>query len=178
MTTPKSLIGRYCRVPTKSNPDKFWRVQVIEMHSSGRFVKVEHDGAIGPQKAWWVEVEALTHPRKNQPLLADQSFDLATHLRRQRSWSDQTFGPGARSAGVIDHIRKELREIEDNPTDLEEWIDVIILAFDGATRAGHSPEDVIAALVAKQEKNEARQWPDWRTQPVDQAITHVKEDAI
>lgn len=106
---------------------------------------------------------------------AEGTFDLAEHLRRQRLWSDKTFGPGPRTAGVLDHIRKELAEIEETPSDLEEWVDVLILAFDGATRIGHSPEDVIAALLAKQQKNEARQWPDWRSQPLDKAITHVKE---
>ncbi len=110
-------------------------------------------------------------PPENPP--AEHAFDLAEHLRRQRTWSYHTFGPGPRSKGVIDHIRKELSEIEANPTDLEEWIDVIILAFDGAARAGHSPEDVIAALVAKQAKNESRQWPDWKSQPTDKAICHI-----
>jgi hypothetical protein len=73
---------------------------------------------------------------------------------------------------VVQHIRKELTEIEAQPTDLSEWIDVAILALDGAWRAGHSPEDIIAALVAKQAKNEARVWPDWRERSEDVAIEH------
>jgi hypothetical protein len=73
---------------------------------------------------------------------------------------------------VVQHIRKELTEIEAQPTDLSEWIDVAILALDGAWRAGHSPEDIIAALVAKQAKNEARAWPDWRERSEDVAIEH------
>jgi ribA/ribD-fused uncharacterized protein len=73
---------------------------------------------------------------------------------------------------VIDHIRKELREIEADPTDVSEWIDVVILAFDGAWRHGATPDQIIAALVAKQAKNEARTWPDWRTLPQDRAIEH------
>ena len=101
-------------------------------------------------------------------------FDLLAHLQRQREWSGQTFGPGARTAGVIDHIRKELREIEADPADISEWIDVTILALDGAWRAGYQPQDIIDALVAKQTKNEGRVWPDWRTAPVDQAIEHER----
>jgi hypothetical protein len=100
------------------------------------------------------------------------AFDMLAHLRRQREWSERTFGPGPRTAGVIDHIRKELREIEADPTDLSEWIDVVILALDGAWRAGGSPEQIIAALVAKQTRNEGRTWPDWRTMPTDKAIEH------
>jgi hypothetical protein len=101
-------------------------------------------------------------------------FDFHAHLVRQRAFSERTFGPGARTAGVLDHIRKELREIEEQPADLSEWIDVVILALDGAWRAGHSPEQIIETLVAKQAKNEARTWPDWRTAPLDRAIEHER----
>lgn len=96
----------------------------------------------------------------------------AKHLAHQRVWSLRTFGPGTRLLGVLDHIRKELREIEDDPTDVREWVDVIILAFDGAWRAGWEPQQIIDAIKVKQAKNEARTWPDWRTMSEDQAIEH------
>lgn len=101
-------------------------------------------------------------------------FDLQKHLMRQKAFSLKTFGPGKRTLGVIDHIRKELKEIEADPDDIEEWVDVIILAFDGAWRAGWQPSDIIKAIVAKQEKNEKRQWPDWRDVPEDKAIEHKR----
>lgn len=101
------------------------------------------------------------------------AIDVA-HLRRQREFSERTFGPGARTRGILDHIRKEMEEIEDAPADLGEWVDVVILALDGAWRAGHEPDEIIAAIKAKQTRNEARQWPDWRTAPADQAIEHVR----
>ncbi|UNJ22077.1 pyrophosphohydrolase [Microcystis phage vB_MweS-yong2] len=104
------------------------------------------------------------------------AFDLIAHLHRQRAFSEKTFGPGARTKGVIDHIRKELAEIEAAPADIEEWVDVIILAFDGAWRAGWEPERIVEAIVAKQTKNEARQWPDWRTADPEKAIEHVRTD--
>jgi len=102
-------------------------------------------------------------------------FDLVAHLARQREWSSRTFGPGARTKGVLDHIRKELREVEADPADLAEWIDVIILGCDGALRAGHAPEAIVAAWIAKQARNEKRKWPDWRTSNPDKAIEHVRE---
>ena len=105
--------------------------------------------------------------------LSEPVIDRA-HLEHQREWSRKTFGPGGRTAGVIDHIRSELVEIEEDPDDLSEWADVIILAFDGAWRAGWDPAEIIDAVKAKQAKNEARKWPDWRTAEPDKAIEHIR----
>lgn len=104
------------------------------------------------------------------------TFDLIAHIHRQREFSERTFGPGKRSAGVVAHIRKELVEIEANPGDIFEWVDVLLLALDGAWRAGHSPEDIAAALAAKQTRNEAREWPDWRTADPNAPIEHKRHE--
>jgi hypothetical protein len=103
------------------------------------------------------------------------TVDLLRLLQAQRVWSEQTFGPGERTAGVLDHIRKELAEIEAKPTDASEWIDVVILALDGAWRHGHSPEAIIDTWVNKFLKNIGRKWPDWRTVPEGKAIEHVRD---
>jgi len=103
-------------------------------------------------------------------------YDLIAHLIRQRKFSEKTFGGGIRTNGVCDHIRKELKEIEENPTDLEEWVDVILLALDGAWRSGHEPEEIVEMMDAKQTKNEKRDWPDWRTADPNKAIEHVRTD--
>lgn len=99
-------------------------------------------------------------------------MDLVKHLYRQREFSLKTFGPGSRTKGVLDHIRKELIEIESEPHDLEEWVDLVLLALDGAWRAGFTPEEICAGIVLKQTKNELRTWPDWRTSDPDKAIEH------
>ena len=65
------------------------------------------------------------------------TYDLVAHLHRQRAFSERAFGPGSRANGALDHIAKELREIAAHPADLEEWIDVVLLALDGAWRAGY-----------------------------------------
>lgn len=96
----------------------------------------------------------------------------AEHLARQRRHSESAFGPGPRTLGLIDHITKELKEIEADPSDIYEWVDVIILAFDGAWRAGWEPQEIIDAIIEKQTRNEARTWPDWRTMSPDKAIEH------
>lgn len=99
----------------------------------------------------------------------------ADHVWRQMQWSAGAFGPGDREAGIIDHMTKEFDEVRtaETPEDkLAEWVDLIILAFDGAWRCGATPEDIIAGIKAKQARNEARVWPDWRTAPADKAIEH------
>lgn len=99
-------------------------------------------------------------------------FDLESHLKRQKAFSEATFGPGRRLEGVTDHIAKELIEVRESGGHLAEWVDVIILAFDGALRSGASPREVIDAIVAKQTKNEGRKWPDWRESDSNKAIEH------
>lgn len=107
--------------------------------------------------------------------IIDPDIDIVEHLYRQRRFSEKTFGPGQRTAGLVDHITKELEEIIHEPEDITEWIDIVILAFDGAWRAGYTPEEIVAALVAKQIENEGRKWPDWRTADKGKAIEHVRE---
>ena len=103
---------------------------------------------------------------------APMTETLETYFERQIGWSRETFGPALRTGGVIDHIRKELREIEANPHDLSEWVDVVILAMDGFWRHGGEASDLLPALLAKQRKNMSRTWPDWRTMSEDSAIEH------
>ena len=112
-------------------------------------------------------------------------FDIIQHIARQIEWSAKTFGPDPRTKGVLDHIRKELTEIEAKPDDLSEWVDVIILAIDGAWRMLKSVYPaytsemlanlIINQLINKQTTNERRNWPDWRTMPADKAIEHVRD---
>ncbi|WP_247875319.1 dATP/dGTP pyrophosphohydrolase domain-containing protein [Ochrobactrum sp. Marseille-Q0166] len=97
---------------------------------------------------------------------------IETYYARQIEWSKKTFGPALRTLGILEHIRKELKEIEAEPHDLSEWIDVVILAMDGFWRHGGSVNDLMPLLLAKQTKNMARDWPDWRTMSENSAIEH------
>lgn len=122
-------------------------------------------------------------------------MDLEQHLLRQMAFSHATFGPGKRTHGVIDHIKKELDEVAAAALDVtqkqstaDEWVDVVILALDGLTRelifnkegTRFDPEEAareaVKRIKAKQTKNEGRVWPDWRTADKDKAITHVKQE--
>lgn len=115
-------------------------------------------------------------------------FDLIAHLKRQIAFSRGTFGPGERRDGVIDHIRKELDEIKAGNGDPKEWVDIVILGFDGLWRSLHAgtsddgyrldwediPHTMTALLEAKHAKNEQRDWPDWRAADPNKAIEHVR----
>jgi len=104
-------------------------------------------------------------------------MNLINHLFKQISFSVNTFGPGSRTSGILDHIRKELLEVETHPDDLEEWIDIVTLAFDGAWRAGFTPQQIVDKLEAKLQKNILRDWPDWRTAEKGKAIEHIKDQS-
>lgn len=95
-------------------------------------------------------------------------------LWHQYDWSEKTFGPGFRS-GVFRHLEKELVETEQDPDEVTEWADLLILTFDGAMRSGHHPEEIIQAYHDKVEENRLREWPDWRHASPDEPIEHVRD---
>lgn len=118
-------------------------------------------------------------------------MDLEKHLMRQMAFSRATFGPGTRRDGVLDHLEKEIGEVRASGGASDEWVDLVLLALDGLTRQiAHGHQDGIkrrmparniaqvacALIEAKQDKNENRLWPDWRTAPADKAMEHEGHD--
>lgn len=128
-----------------------------------------------PTGLYWFEERTVTdwQPLGATPEMRQDS--LTAMLQTQMEWSEATFGPGARLDGLLAHIRKELDEIAADPTDVTEWIDVVILALDGAWRSGHTPEQVVAALQDKYRINREREWPDWRTAEPGMPVEHVRQ---
>jgi hypothetical protein len=126
-----------------------------------------------------IQCETLDHSVVNNG--SALKIDIETYYATQVEWSRNTFGPALRTKGIINHITKELREIEAKPHDLSEWVDVIMLAMDGFWRHGGKPEDLMPSMLAKQAKNMARTWPDWRGINEDTAIEHdrsILEDTV
>ena len=72
-------------------------------------------------------------------------------------WSLKTFGPGKRTRGLVEHIRRELDEILAKPDDLTEPVDVILLAMDLYARAGG--KSLMEDLRKKHNINTWRTWP-------------------
>lgn len=103
--------------------------------------------------------------------------DLVAIIRRQRDFSRRTFGSHPQWRGLIAHLRAELVEVEETSgAELGEWVDVIILAIDGAWRSGATPSEIVEGITTKQNINERRRWPDWRDAIPDTPIEHIRND--
>ena len=64
-----------------------------------------------------------------------ENMDLLQTLRTHIEFELAKIGPpGARTEGILRHIEKEIVEVRKNPSDVEEWCDIAILAFGGALR--------------------------------------------
>ena len=85
--------------------------------------------------------------------------ELMAYIAKQKVWSGITFGNGKRTKGITNHIRLELKEIEDDSDRPNEWIDVVILALDGAWRTGATPKQIVEILKEKQIINFNREFP-------------------
>lgn len=102
--------------------------------------------------------------------------DFIDFLHKQKEFSEKTFGPAYSWPRIVEHIKKELDEISAEPESINEWIDVMFLAFDGARRAGHDPEQIVLYMLEKQKENENRKWPPWQIVDPQKPIEHIKEN--
>lgn len=101
-------------------------------------------------------------------------MDFKDYVDKQIEWSQATFKDHPNIDSILGHLRKELDEIQQDPTDPYEWVDVIILALEGAWRiAGLSSTDIEQYLVQKQTINKLRKWPDVSTFPKGKPIEHI-----
>jgi len=106
------------------------------------------------------------------------SFDFLAFLKRQKEFSLKTFGPAGRAVGILNHVKKEIKEIEQDPEDAIEWVDVILLSLDRLWRMGYEPLEIAELLEAKLEKNENRTWPDWRKMTENDPIEHDRTGEV
>ena len=82
-------------------------------------------------------------------------------------WADQTFAKGTLQ-GRINHIKRELKEIEDNPSNPEEYADVLIILCHMAASNG---VDLYEATVKKFAIVQTRVWGEPDAEGV---IEHVR----
>lgn len=98
-------------------------------------------------------------------------MDWSKTQKNVYAWSRNTFKDSTMESN-LDHLRDELNEIVENPNDIEEWADVIMLYMNAASFAGHSMDDILVAVNEKLEKNKKRKWgePDERG-----VVKHIEE---
>jgi hypothetical protein len=113
--------------------------------------------------------------RKTQPSLYQvEQMTIREYVVEHKAWSEETFGKGEHTEGLLKHITKKVEEVRKCPSDAMEWIDIIILAFDGVLRVGFTAEQVVSALIEKQNINRSRAYPKI-TDP-SQPTEHLQQD--
>lgn len=73
-------------------------------------------------------------------------------------WAEKTFGGGDRLVPVIHHLKQEVKELLDHPTNRMEFADCFILLLEAAQQAGLNTDDLIDAANEKLEINKKRVW--------------------
>jgi len=124
-----------------------------------------------------VEGEAVRHATEAPdvaPVIEVADFDFAAFIGDLNKWATEIAGPGPRTDSLLKHIESEVVEILADPSDPTEWVDVAMLALDGAVRVGATPQAVVATIEAKFAKNQKRTWPDWRTADPNRALSHIR----
>ena len=94
----------------------------------------------------------------------------------QEEFSVYAFGPSSYRGprGPLEHLKREAGEAQEKPNDISEFADCLILVLDATRRAGFSRQALLQAAILKVYQNAQREWPDWRTQPGDAVLEHVR----
>ena len=87
-------------------------------------------------------------------------------------FSAKTFGPSPnRYIGVLKHLALEIEEVKRDPTDAEEWADLVHLL----RATGCSGKQFVEVLEAKARKIRTREYPDWQTVSPTDPIEHKRD---
>ncbi len=94
----------------------------------------------------------------------------------QSEWSQATFGTDLQRGpiGTLKHLAKEVQECLNEPNDVKEYADCLILILDASRRAGFSADELVAAGLAKMAENRQRQWPPFDPANIDKPVEHVR----
>lgn len=132
-------------------------------------------------RAWELTIgqlgEALYESEMKRQAAAVETIDgisLGRFLADIMAWQHETFGPHQTLEGIRDHMRKEVKEIEDSPADRTEPIDLIMLGISYLRRLGLDAAEVVALWQQRMVALKRRSWPDWRTADLDKAIEHLR----
>lgn len=107
------------------------------------------------------------------------SVSIGEFASLQQQWSEKTFGPNdvRGPKGPLMHLELEVQEaIKAIGTEdaLEELADCLFLLVDATWRSGYWTSDLLAAAMAKLDKNKSREWGDWRKKDLNAPIEHQR----
>jgi len=104
-------------------------------------------------------------------------------MKQKWKWSIEQFGKGYSYDGLKDHILKEIAELDKEPYDLEEWIDMMFLVTDGAHRVVKmhypqlKPEEIVAVVrTAFQQKLKINRNRKWGKHIPGKAVEHIRHE--
>lgn len=72
-------------------------------------------------------------------------------------FTDKTFPVSTAKSKAL-HLAEEAREAAEDPSDILEWADCVILLLDGARKAGYTTGDLYHAVCRKMDINRKRTW--------------------
>lgn len=99
---------------------------------------------------------------------------LLNLINDQSKWSQETFGTDSIKGpiGALKHLKKEVDECLQDPSDIKEYVDCLLLILDASRRAGFPIIDLLNAAENKMIENKQRVWP--KTDDMDAYVEHVK----
>ena len=82
-----------------------------------------------------------------------------TQLQKEiTEWTTVTFAEKQTVSSILHHLIKEVKEVMEDPSDIEEYADCQILLMDAALRSGFNMDDIYFAVISKLKKNKLREW--------------------
>ena len=85
-------------------------------------------------------------------------LDFTQFQKEHGEWSDKTFGENRKPTAPLNHLKKEVQEVLEQPYDIEEYADCFLLLMDSARLSGFNMDDLYFASQQKFNKNKNRTW--------------------
>lgn len=89
------------------------------------------------------------------------------------AWADSVFGKDRHPKHILQHLKKEIEELLQEPSNLDEYADVGILWLNAAAKAGYKVDDLYYAMIGKMMVNKSRKWGKMDENGV---VEHVREE--
>lgn len=128
------------------------RVKQWGFLQGGKYIPFTADGDDNPYRDWWLHA-----PRGRELRAARLPTDLNAAVRRCGEWADATFAPEGdyRGGSIVAHLAREVIELAEDPRDMEEIADCILLLWH---LAHQNNGDLHAAVAHKFAINQERTW--------------------